>query len=290
VNAPTTAELERILNKLDTTFPAIESAHYANGRVQKRGRPSAGDYLRLAIPSTWAIVAIPGGHTRRFGQRTSNAAECLNALLKTLREKPVLELLHGIWLWTMGKFSDRAREAQKAIDEGQCFTAYCNKKLQTYRETARQHTVTPSSAQIFYVQHINEQFAYIVDLQQLFCSCHHFQDYAIPCAHAMAAIFYRQERIDEHVPNFYHARAWAATYAENGLKAVTLNEVWNAEGNQKCAPPVTKQVLGKRQKQRMETGHKSRASGEKRQKCSSCKNVGHNSSSCKQRTMKNLVT
>ena len=45
---------------------------------------------------------IPGGVVRHCGQRTSNAVETLNDMLKGLRELGILELSDSIWHLEMG--------------------------------------------------------------------------------------------------------------------------------------------------------------------------------------------
>jgi hypothetical protein len=54
--------------------------------------PRAADYLQSVNISRWVTVYIPDAARRRCGQRTSNAAEQLNAILRNPRQLPIIEL------------------------------------------------------------------------------------------------------------------------------------------------------------------------------------------------------
>jgi zinc finger SWIM domain-containing protein 3 len=293
-------------------------------RLQNDGRkgPEAAAYLLAANPASWCPAYIPGGVASRHGQRTSNPAEALNSMLKTARELPIVELLMEIWLQLMNQRAERAKKAfecqgtwppkiQKFVEDSR---ANARRHDVFVADRANGTGVIRSIQQ-------GQQVLYTVDLIQRFCSCQLFQKKNLPCEHAVALIWHLELRIDAFIPPCYAAEAWRNTYAHN-MQPVAFNlpPVANRDGPRQPPPPPRanhglgddsddddapndsdgdagdapalqppsgqfKQAIGKRKKARaVAGGPASRASGESKQKCSNCKQPGHNSRRCTVRT------
>jgi hypothetical protein len=74
------------------------AAYERNMATLRNRNASAAEYLSKINPAWWVDGLIPGGVSRRCAQRTSNAVENLNNMLKGLRELGILQLLDGLWI------------------------------------------------------------------------------------------------------------------------------------------------------------------------------------------------
>jgi hypothetical protein len=72
------------------------AAYERNLATLRNRKAAAAEYLSKINPAWWVDGLIPGGVSRRCGQRTSNAVENLNNKLKELRELGIVQLLDGL--------------------------------------------------------------------------------------------------------------------------------------------------------------------------------------------------
>lgn len=127
----------------------------------------------------------------------------------------------------------------------------------------------------FTVFHL-EQF--IVDLNEMSCTCCEFQVDGMPCPHAIAAIRLRRNSPYHYCCSYYTTKAVQLAYAEP-IEAVGSGKDWiipDEVKNIKVLPPKTKRSIGRPRKTRIlsvgeEVHHN---------KCGRCGQPGHNRQTC----------
>ena len=284
-------------------------------------KPSAALYLEEIDPQIWISAFIPGRPSRRYGQKTSNAVEVMNQVLRNARELSIVDLLMEVWHTTMKIRFRRANEAN-AVIIGQTFTPFCHSILQHERENALRNTVRIADNYHGLVQS-PAQIAYVVDLERRTCTCHHFQDTNIPCQHGIACILTLRHRIDSYIPYEFLVNTWKRTYSHNfppiilpehlrhpaAPAPIALQHAPQPQLNPhhphphpaalhyrnllpggldvpevRVVAPPGRRVIGRQKKSRAVSGGRNRASGSTEQICGSCRKSGHNSRSCRIRT------
>ncbi|WMV55026.1 hypothetical protein MTR67_048411 [Solanum verrucosum] len=123
-----------------------------------------------------------------------------------------------------------------------------------------------------------EDLTLITDMQKL---------KGIPCAHAVAAIYFMKCVPLDYIDNCYSKATYLRTYA-NVLQPVTNMEMWHVSTNPTAAPPEIKSIPGRPSKLRKKEAGESKKSGKLPRTglamtCSNCNVRGHNKRGCPQR-------
>ncbi|KAG5619832.1 hypothetical protein H5410_005050 [Solanum commersonii] len=130
-------------------------------------------------------------------------------------------------------------------------------------------------------------FQHSVDLGRWTCSCRVWQLKGIPCAHDVAAIYFKKYEPLDYIDNCYSKATYLRTYA-NVLQPVTNMEMWHVSTNPTVAPPEIKSMPGRPGKLRKKEAGESKKSGKLPRTglvmtCSNCNVRGHNKRGCPQR-------
>lgn len=79
-----------------------------NCAIQQTQTPKVFGYVNSLPADRYACLAVK---TSRYGHESSNTVETMNGQLVELRERPIIELLEGIWDKQMKHFERRHQEA-----------------------------------------------------------------------------------------------------------------------------------------------------------------------------------
>ncbi|XP_029144296.1 uncharacterized protein [Arachis hypogaea] len=134
---------------------------------------------------------------RRFGHMTTNISECVNSVLKDVRNLPVSSLVKATYGRLAELFVRKGREAEAQMGTGQQFTQHLARCIEANLKTARCFTVTLYDRD-------NSEFtvaettptgsfslgSYRVSLASRTCDCGYFQALHFPCQHALACCAY----------------------------------------------------------------------------------------------------
>jgi hypothetical protein len=123
-----------------------QSAFNTAVQALQRDPPQVEEYLRSIGYKNFAFACFP---LPRFGHDTSNIVESVNSAWREIRELPPLQLLNGIYQWTLTTFHQRLRVSQ---DSGN--TVLSNTAYQAYKHresAARGFRVLPSSDTTFLI-------------------------------------------------------------------------------------------------------------------------------------------
>ena len=116
--------------------------------------------------------------------------------------------------------------------------------------------------------------AHIIDLKEKSCSCGEFQEYLIPCRHAVAVCLWQTEDPYKYVDEWYSIEYYRRTYAQH---MHPIREEDLVDDYSDCEAPELTQQKGRPKKRRMRRGKKK----SKRNVCGHCGQKGHNRRSCR---------
>ncbi|XP_016199348.1 uncharacterized protein LOC107640335 [Arachis ipaensis] len=147
---------------------------------------------------------------RRFGHMTTNISECVNSILKGVRNLPVASLVKATYGRLAELFVRKGREAEAQVGTGQQFSQYLVKCIEANLKTARCFTVTLYDRD-------NSEFTvaettptgtfslgtYRVSLASRTCDCGYFQALHFPCQHALACCAYARVSWSFYVHSVY---------------------------------------------------------------------------------------
>ncbi|XP_062103045.1 uncharacterized protein LOC133814043 [Humulus lupulus] len=180
--------------------------------LDRRIRP----YLGKAKYETWARSYSP---TKRYTMMTSNITELLNATLKVARNLPIdilVECLRSLVQWNNSNNANGT------------FT-----KVSTPIENELRHDIVSKMKykvfpfnQIEYQVHDEKGINFIVNIQNRRCTCNRFQEYEMPCGHAVAVIAKRNLGVWDYCTKFYKTEMLKALYQEN-VHHLPHKDEWN---------------------------------------------------------------
>ncbi|XP_057760846.1 uncharacterized protein LOC130981260 [Arachis stenosperma] len=101
--------------------------------------PAMCDWANRIDYSLWTQHRDEG---RRFGHMTTNISECVNSILKGVRNLPVASLVKATYCRLAELFVRKGREAEAQMGTGQQFSQHLVKCIEANMKTARCFTVT----------------------------------------------------------------------------------------------------------------------------------------------------
>lgn len=209
-------------------------------RALRQASPQVEEYLSSIGYENFAFLHFP---LPRFGHDTSNIVESTNSVWRDIRELPPLQLLNGIYQWTVTTWYDRQRLHLASGNSVLSNMAYSSYKS---RETAaRGFRVLPSSNTSFLVT-TSRGSEFIVKLQDASCSCRKYQDYLSPCSHAIACIQYIGQDTFQYFTRYYNWDVSKRIY-ETPIPLVTIQGLKVLEDEEGCIlnPPVKRAKRGR---------------------------------------------
>ncbi|XP_052109326.1 uncharacterized protein LOC107462318 [Arachis duranensis] len=156
---------------------------------------------------------------RRFGHMTTNISECVNSILKGVRNLPVASLVKATYGRLAKLFVRKGREAEAQMGTGQQFSQHLVKCIEANMKTARCFTVTLYDRD-------NSEFTvaettptgsfslgtYRVSLASRTCDCGYFQALHFPCQHALACCAYSRVTWTSYVHSVYQISSVFSVY------------------------------------------------------------------------------
>jgi hypothetical protein len=254
----------------------------------RQDSPQVEEYLQSIGYETFAFARFP---RPRFGHDTSNIVESVNSIWRDIRELPPLQLLNGIYQWTLTTIYERQREP---LDTGNSVLSNAAYKQYKHRESiARGFTVLASSDNDFIVT-TSRGIDYIVylpladllqsnrlsdrlnALQDGSCSCGKYKDYQAPCSHAIACIIYLGKDPYDYFHPYYQWDVLKRTYALP-LLPVTLQGLQPLEGDEEVLPPIKRTKRGRPKIARIRAKYNENT---RIYHCTVCRQPGHDRRLC----------
>ena len=143
--------------------------------------PKAIEYLEKTEESRWVRCLFP---YPRFGHTTSNIAESLNSVLRTIRGLPLLKMIDKIWLYIMTTRYKRKLSKHRGFLPNAGLNSY-----ERRMKTGARFKVYPSGATIWQVEDLKgDRFVVQTEEGERCCDCFDPAEYGGPCAHLLAVI------------------------------------------------------------------------------------------------------
>ncbi|RYR14793.1 hypothetical protein Ahy_B04g071493 isoform B [Arachis hypogaea] len=175
--------------------------------ILRSENPAMCDWANRIEYSLWTQYCDEG---RRFGHMTINISECVNSILKGVRNLPVCSLAKATYGRLAELFVRKGREAEAQMGTGQQFSQFLVKCIEANLKTARCFTVTvydrDNSEYTVAETTPTGSFSlgtYRVSLGSQTCDCGYFQALHFPCPHALACCAYSRLTWEPYVHQVY---------------------------------------------------------------------------------------
>ena len=175
-----------------------ESYQQSLQHIKATQTPDIYKYIEAIPPNRYARMAMP---VSRFGRMSSNTVEAVNGQLVELRQKPIIELLEGIWDKQMGLYVRRRQEAAACHTVSQfpwtptasAWLIDQQKQSKSFRVNLSEQTTAFIEAKVYNAtssQADGAQCLVYLDIARHTgrCSCLEFQDMLMPCRHAQKVL------------------------------------------------------------------------------------------------------
>ncbi|XP_020987421.1 uncharacterized protein LOC110275596 [Arachis duranensis] len=175
--------------------------------ILRSENPAMCEWANRIEYSLWTQYCDEG---RRFGHMTTNISECVNSILKGVRNLPVWSLVKATYGRLAELFVRKGREAEAQLGTRQQFSQYLVKCIEANLKTARCFTV------IVYDRDNSEYTvaettptgsfslgSYRVSLASQTCDCGYFQALHFLCPHALACCAYSRLTWQPYVHEVY---------------------------------------------------------------------------------------
>ncbi|XP_015967254.1 uncharacterized protein LOC107490974 [Arachis duranensis] len=184
--------------------------------ILRSENPAMCDWANRIEYSLWTQYCDEG---RRFGHMTTNISECVNSILKGVRNLPVCSLVKATYGRLAELFVRKGREAEAQMGTGQQFSQYLVKCIEANLKTARCYTVTvydrDNSEYTVAETTPTGSFSlgtYRGSLGSQTCDCGYFQALHFPCPHALAYCAYSRLTWQPYVHQVYRLSSVFGVY------------------------------------------------------------------------------
>ena len=211
----------------------------------------------------------------------NNLCESFNAHIKDARDQPIITMLELIREYLM----DRIQRRRAAMEKYKGSTGpLINEIVQTRVKHSSQWMPIWNALHGYQVKGPRgAQFA--VDMQKKYCTCRLWEVSGIPCCHAIAAIFMREEDPYNYLDRSYSRGLFFKIY-ENVLQPISGEDHWPSSTMPVLDPPIPVTQPGRPKKARRRDVSEGRDHGRRLRRrivihCRKCGEVGHNAATCK---------
>ncbi|XP_020978862.1 uncharacterized protein LOC110271801 [Arachis ipaensis] len=226
---------------------------------------------------------------RRFGHMTTNISECVNSILKGVRNLPVCSLVKATYGRLAELFVRKGREAEAQMGTGQQFSQHLVKCIEANLKTARCFMVTVYDRD-------NSEFtvaettstgsfslgSYRVSLASHTCDYGYFQALHFPCPHALACCAYSRLTWEPYVHQVYRLSSVFSVY-QMGFTPPIPEGFWPPYDGPTVIPDPNKRRAreGRPRSTRIRT-NMDEADPNRPKRCGLCRQPSHTRRSCPQ--------
>ncbi|KAI3495861.1 hypothetical protein L1887_38207 [Cichorium endivia] len=260
-----------------TRQPTFEAAMKEIKALDNR----AYDYLMERDPTCWSKAFFKEG--MNCDAVENGVSESFNAAIIDAREKPIITMLEDIRVYVMERLYN---QKVKGMGWDLAICPAIRKQLKLLKTLHRFWQTHVSGYQEFEVIQGTER--YCVDLRKRECGCRIWQLTGIPCVHAMSAIASLNLDAEQYVADCYKTETFLKAYAFN-IHPLNDSSLWpqNPELDPPL-PPRRRRLPGRPATKRRRDKAERELSGKTKhtvsrlgsQKCSICKQTGHNKAKC----------
>ncbi|XP_058224864.1 uncharacterized protein LOC131334019 isoform X1 [Rhododendron vialii] len=212
----------------------------------------------------------------------NNRCESFNDTILDARSKTIIPMLEEIRLILMERMQKR-REKMREYTGVLCPNIRC--RLNKRSDYASANCLAYWSGERIYQVHCFSGEQVTVDLTDHTCTCRKWDLTGFPCAHAIAAIEYNHENVDEYVDHWFTKQTCMASY-EPIIYPMNGADMWPKTGVIGPLPPNVKIQSGRPKKLRKRGPDEPQIDTKLKRRnttttCAQCGNLGHNKRTCK---------
>ncbi|XP_020979279.1 uncharacterized protein LOC107640192 [Arachis ipaensis] len=254
--------------------------------ILRSENPAMCDWANRIEYSLWTQYCDEG---RRFGHMTTNISECVNSILKGVRNLPVCSLVKATYGRLAELFVRKGRKAEAQMGTGQQFSQYLVKCIEANLKTARCFTVTvydrDNSEYTVAETTPTGSFSlgtYRVSLGSQTCDCRYFQALHFPCPHALACCAYSRLTWQPYVHQVYRLSSVFGVY-QMGFTPPIPEGFWPPYVGPTVIPDpnMRRAKEGRPRSTRIRTNMDD-ADPNRLKRCGLCRQPGHSRRSCPQ--------
>ncbi|XP_057730447.1 uncharacterized protein LOC130945758 [Arachis stenosperma] len=254
--------------------------------ILRSENPAMCDWANRIDYSLWTQYCDEG---RRFGHMTTNISECVNSILKGVRNLPVCSLVKATYGRLAELFVRKGREAEAQMGTGQQFSQYLVKCIEANLKTARCFTVTvydrDNSEYTVAETTPTGSFSlgtYRVSLGSKTCDCGYFQALHFPCPHALSCCAYSRLTWQPYVHQVYRLSSVFGVY-QMGFTPPIPEGFWPPYAGPSVIPDpnMRRAREGRPRSTRIRTNMDD-ADPNRPKRCGFCRQPGHTRRSCPQ--------
>ena len=124
-----------------------------------------------------------------------------------------------------------------------------------------------------------------MNIGEVTCDCGMWQISGLPCKHAAAVFMYNRVFSHDHVHWYYTKEAVKLTYS-GAINPIPEESRWPEYHSQHIDPPAKRTKVGRPKKIRKRAPDEPRAPSKIfSNRCQTCKTIGHNSRTCKDKVL-----
>nr|XP_025612088.1 uncharacterized protein LOC112705480 [Arachis hypogaea] len=254
--------------------------------ILRSENPAMCDWANRIEYSLWTQYCDEG---RRFGHMTTNISECVNSILKGVRNLPVCSLVKATYGRLAELFVRKGREAEAQMGTGQQFSQYLVKCIEANLKTARCFTVTvydrDNSEYTVAETTPTGSFSlgtYRVSLGSKTCDCGYFQALHFPCPHALACCVYSRLTWQPYVHEVYRLSSVFGVY-QMGFTPPIPEGFWPPYAGPTVIPdPSMRRAREGRPRSTRIRTNMDEVDPNRPKRCGLCRQPGHTKRSCPQ--------
>jgi hypothetical protein len=225
------------------------------------------EYLENIPAERWAFSALSRA---QYGHLTSNIQEPVNKNWLKARGLPVAYCLVKIWaelMETLYKRKGKKHQSIRLTDFARCY-------IEKQYRLAGEYTARMSEIDVAIVTHRSGKDQ-LVQLGEGKCTCLEFQDYEMPCRHAIAVCIHTGQEPEDFISRYYKMDVYRKTY-ELSMHLIQIQEL---QADDSCLAPAIRPQKGRPRKKRLRKkvlGSK----GKRKMHCSLCDSLHHRRPQC----------
>ncbi|XP_020963659.1 uncharacterized protein LOC110265161 [Arachis ipaensis] len=248
--------------------------------------PAMCDWANRIEYSLWTQYCDEG---RRFGHMMTNISECVNSILKSVRNLPVCSLVKATYGRLAKLFVRKGREAKAQLGTEQQFSQYLVKCIEANLKTARCFTVTvydrDNSEYIVVETTPTGSFSlgsYRVSLASQTCDCGYFQALHFPCPHALACCAYSRVTWQPYLHQVYRLSSVFSVYRMRFTPPIPEGFWPPYDGPTVIPDPNMRRAREGRSRSTRIRTNMDEADPNRPKRCGLCRQPGHTRRSCPQ--------
>ncbi|KAJ7972697.1 MuDR family transposase [Quillaja saponaria] len=167
----------------------------------------AATWIRRIPPNLWATAYFEG---TRFGHMTANMAESLNALIVEASGFPIIQMMECIRRQLMTWFNER-REA--SMQWSSVLVPYAERNVAEAIDHSHTFQVVRADEAVIEIGTPNTG-SYVVDIRTRCCPCRGWQQWGLPCAHAVTALLYCRQNVHRFTESCFTVTNYRKAYSQ----------------------------------------------------------------------------